>query len=133
MNVELKSAEWKDQIFDVFQDHDIKQVFHVPDAGHSRLIELCQKSNSIRTLALTTEVASGTLTGQVGNHDWNQACSGTTVFALSQGGTTLWQSDPISPYVDAVPFSVAVNAGTVLLSTTVSGNCAAAAWVGLEQ
>ncbi len=85
------------------------------------------------TLALTTEVASGTLTGQVGNHDWNQACSGTTVFALSQGGTTLWQSDPISPYVDAVPFSVAVNAGTVLLSTTVSGNCAAAAWVGLEQ
>ena len=37
MNVELKSAEWKDQIFDVFQDHDIKQVFHVPDAGHSAL------------------------------------------------------------------------------------------------
>ena len=55
MNVELKSAEWKDQIFDVFQDHDIKQVFHVPDAGHSRLIELCQKANLIRTLALTTE------------------------------------------------------------------------------
>ena len=47
MNVELNSAEWKDQIFDVFQDHDIKQVFHVPDAGHSRLIELCQKSNSM--------------------------------------------------------------------------------------
>ena len=55
MNVELKTAEWKDQIFDVFQDHDIRQVFHVPDAGHSRLIELCQKSNSIRTIALTTE------------------------------------------------------------------------------
>jgi len=36
MNVELKTAEWKDQIFDVFQDHDIKQVFHVPDAGHGR-------------------------------------------------------------------------------------------------
>ena len=51
MNVELKTAEWKDQIFDVFQDHDIKQVFHVPDAGHRRLIELCQKSNSIRTAA----------------------------------------------------------------------------------
>ena len=55
MNIELNSAAWKDQIFDVFQDHDIKQVFHVPDAGHSRLIELCQKSNSIRTIALTTE------------------------------------------------------------------------------
>jgi sulfopyruvate decarboxylase alpha subunit len=48
-------SDWRDDIFAVFQDHDIKQVYHVPDAGHSRLIEACQKSNSIRTLALTTE------------------------------------------------------------------------------
>src|SRR5712671_2751294 len=48
-------VDWRDQIFEVLQDHDIKQVYHVPDAGHSRLIEACQKSNSIRTLALTTE------------------------------------------------------------------------------
>ena len=48
MNAET-SADWRDQIFEVFQDHDIKQVYHVPDAGHSRLIEACQKSNSIRT------------------------------------------------------------------------------------
>jgi sulfopyruvate decarboxylase alpha subunit len=47
--------DWRDDIFEVFQDHDIKQVYHVPDAGHSRLIEACQKSNSVRTLALTTE------------------------------------------------------------------------------
>lgn len=47
--------DWRDDIFEVLQDHDIKQVYHVPDAGHSRLIEACQKSNSIRTLALTTE------------------------------------------------------------------------------
>ncbi len=47
--------DWHDDIFQVFQDHDIKQVYHVPDAGHSRLIEACQNSNSIRTLALTTE------------------------------------------------------------------------------
>ncbi len=47
--------DWRDDIFEVFQDHDIRQVYHVPDAGHSRLIESCQKSNSIRTLALTTE------------------------------------------------------------------------------
>ena len=47
--------DWRDDIFEVFQDHDIKQVFHVPDAGHGRLIEACQKSNSMRTLALTTE------------------------------------------------------------------------------
>jgi sulfopyruvate decarboxylase alpha subunit len=48
-------GDWRDDIFEVFQDHDIKQVYHVPDAGHSRLIEACQKSNSIRTVALTTE------------------------------------------------------------------------------
>jgi sulfopyruvate decarboxylase alpha subunit len=47
--------EWRDQIFEVLQDHDVKQVYHVPDAGHGRLIEACQKSNSIHTLALTTE------------------------------------------------------------------------------
>src|SRR5712671_188085 len=58
MNAETSSksgADWRDQIFDVLQTHDIKQVYHVPDAGHSRLIEHCQRSNSIRTVALTTE------------------------------------------------------------------------------
>ena len=54
MNAET-SADWRDEIFEVFQTHDIKQVYHVPDAGHGRLIEACQKSNSMRTLALTTE------------------------------------------------------------------------------
>jgi sulfopyruvate decarboxylase alpha subunit len=48
-------TDWRDDIFTVLQDHDIKQVYHVPDAGHSRVIEACQKTNSIRTLALTTE------------------------------------------------------------------------------
>ena len=48
-------VEWRDEIFEVFKDHDIKQVYHVPDAGHARLIEHCQRSNSIRTIALTTE------------------------------------------------------------------------------
>jgi sulfopyruvate decarboxylase alpha subunit len=54
MNVAV-TVDWRDHIFEVLQDHDIRQVYHVPDAGHSRLIEACQKSNSIRTLVLTTE------------------------------------------------------------------------------
>ena len=54
MNAET-SADWRDEIFEVLQTHDIKQVYHVPDAGHSRLIEQCQRSNSIRTVPLTTE------------------------------------------------------------------------------
>ena len=49
------TVDWRDHIFDVLQDHEIKQVYHVPDAGHSRLIEACQKSHSIRTVPLTTE------------------------------------------------------------------------------
>ncbi len=47
--------DWRDDIFQVLQDHDIKQVYHVPDAGHAKVIEACQNSNSIRTIALTTE------------------------------------------------------------------------------
>ncbi|CAN5922750.1 phosphonopyruvate decarboxylase [soil metagenome] len=54
MNVETK-ADWRDDIFDVLQAHDVKQVYHVPDAGHTRLIEHCQKSNAMRTVPLTTE------------------------------------------------------------------------------
>jgi sulfopyruvate decarboxylase alpha subunit len=48
-------TDWRDEIFEVFQTHEIRQVYHVPDAGHSRLIEHCQRSNSIRTVPLTTE------------------------------------------------------------------------------
>ncbi len=48
-------TDWRDEIFEVFQTHDIKQVYHVPDAGHSRLIEHCQRSNEMKTIALTTE------------------------------------------------------------------------------
>ena len=55
MTAATTQPDWRDQIFEVLQDHDVKQVYHVPDAGHGRLIEACQKSNSIRTLALTTE------------------------------------------------------------------------------
>ena len=51
----VAKTNWHDDIFDVLQDHDIKQLYHVPDAGHGKLIEACQKSNSMRTLALTTE------------------------------------------------------------------------------
>ncbi|MBV8410803.1 MAG: phosphonopyruvate decarboxylase, partial [Alphaproteobacteria bacterium] len=49
------SVDWRDDIFDVLQAHDIRQVCHVPDAGHARLIEHCQRSNAMRTIALTTE------------------------------------------------------------------------------
>jgi sulfopyruvate decarboxylase alpha subunit len=58
MNTDTAStagADWRDQIFDVLQAHDIRQVYHVSDAGHSKLIERCQRSNAMRTVPLTTE------------------------------------------------------------------------------
>ena len=83
--------------------------------------------------AITTEVQAGTLAGLVGQVDWNQSCAGGSIFTVSQAGATLWQSDPIGDYEDAVAFSVSVSAGTVTLSTTLTGACAASAWVDLEN
>jgi sulfopyruvate decarboxylase alpha subunit len=52
-----KHAEpaWPDQLFEVIKRAGIAQVGYVPDAGHSRLIELCKAEYSIRDVVLTTE------------------------------------------------------------------------------
>lgn len=49
------APDWRDQIFETLQAHDIRQVYYVPDAGHSKLIEKCQLSNTMRAIVLTTE------------------------------------------------------------------------------
>src|SRR5215207_2468249 len=46
---------WPDRLFDVVKQRDIRQVGYVPDAGHSRLIALCQADPAIRDIVLTTE------------------------------------------------------------------------------
>lgn len=46
---------WADPIHALLQAHRITLVSHVPDAGHQRLIELCQANPAIRTITLTTE------------------------------------------------------------------------------
>ena len=46
---------WPDRLFDVLKQSDIRQVGYVPDAGHSRLIALCQADPTIRDIVLTTE------------------------------------------------------------------------------
>src|SRR5258708_10129628 len=47
--------DWRDQIFVALKQAEIRQVAYVPDAGHSRLIELCQADPAIRAVTLTTE------------------------------------------------------------------------------
>jgi sulfopyruvate decarboxylase alpha subunit len=48
-------VNWPDDIFGVLKDAGIRQVAYVPDAGHTRLINLCGADNAIRAIGLTTE------------------------------------------------------------------------------
>jgi sulfopyruvate decarboxylase alpha subunit len=61
---------WPDAIYGHFRRLGVRQVGYVPDAGHSRLIQLCQADNAIADVVLTTEeegvglVAGAALGGQ---------------------------------------------------------------------
>jgi sulfopyruvate decarboxylase alpha subunit len=61
---------WPDAIYAQFRRVGIRQVGYVPDAGHSRLIELCMRDPDIQDVVLTTEeegvalVAGALLGGQ---------------------------------------------------------------------
>jgi sulfopyruvate decarboxylase alpha subunit len=48
-------GDWPVAIHRALSDGDVRLVSYVPDAGHKRLIELCQADNAIRTVPLTTE------------------------------------------------------------------------------
>jgi sulfopyruvate decarboxylase alpha subunit len=48
-------GDWRDEIFAVMKAADIRQVGYMPDAGHARLIELCQGDHAIRAVPLTSE------------------------------------------------------------------------------
>jgi sulfopyruvate decarboxylase alpha subunit len=65
-----REAFWPDRIHAHFNRVGIRQVGYVPDAGHSRLIDLCRSDPSIIDVVLTTEeegvglVAGAALGGQ---------------------------------------------------------------------
>lgn len=48
-------AAWPDEIFEVLRRWDVRQVAHVPDAGHARLIRRCQDDPGVTAVALTSE------------------------------------------------------------------------------
>jgi sulfopyruvate decarboxylase alpha subunit len=66
---ELQTS-WPDTIYHHFRRVGVRQVGYVPDAGHSRLIKLCQDDPGIADVVLTTEeegvglVAGAALGGQ---------------------------------------------------------------------
>jgi sulfopyruvate decarboxylase alpha subunit len=52
-----KNAEsvWPEAVHAVLKAADVRQVAIVPDAGHARLIKLCENDKSMRVVRLTTE------------------------------------------------------------------------------
>ena len=48
-------SSWPDAIHGALGALGVRQVAYVPDAGHSRLIELCQADPAMRAVVLTTE------------------------------------------------------------------------------
>lgn len=49
------APDWPQGIHDILKAADVRQVAYVPDAGHTRLIQMCQATESMRTVSLTTE------------------------------------------------------------------------------
>src|SRR3954469_15986404 len=47
--------DWPTAIYRTLRDHGVAQISYVPDAGHSRLIELSHGDDAIKTTVLTTE------------------------------------------------------------------------------
>jgi len=48
-------VDWPASIHRAFTEAGVHLVSYVPDAGHKRLIELCEADEAIRTIPLTTE------------------------------------------------------------------------------
>ena len=48
-------SAWPDQVYVELKALDVRQVAYVPDAGHSRLIKLCDEDPAIHSISLTTE------------------------------------------------------------------------------
>jgi sulfopyruvate decarboxylase alpha subunit len=52
---DIMSVTWPEAIFEHFKAADVRQVAYVPDAGHKRLINLCEEDAEIHAVSLTTE------------------------------------------------------------------------------
>ena len=53
--MDTASPHWSEQLFQTLKQQGINQVSMVPDAGHARLIRLCEADLDIKLVRLTTE------------------------------------------------------------------------------
>jgi sulfopyruvate decarboxylase alpha subunit len=49
------ATDWRDQIYDIFRENDVRHIAHVPDGGHAKLIKRCEADPEMSTVTLTTE------------------------------------------------------------------------------
>lgn len=49
------TINWHQDIFNVLREQDISLIAHVPDAGHSPLIKMCEAQNDMDVVTMTTE------------------------------------------------------------------------------
>jgi sulfopyruvate decarboxylase alpha subunit len=50
-----RPEDWSGAVFDILTELKVRQIAIVPDAGHSRLIRLCEDDPKKRVVTLTTE------------------------------------------------------------------------------
>ena len=80
---------WPAELYEMLRRHNIRQVCHVPDAGHAELIERCEADNEINVTTLTTEeegvglLAGAWLGGQRGVLLMQSSGVGNTINALA--------------------------------------------------
>ena len=55
MSEQPAAQSWPRGIYDALVSQRVRQVAYVPDAGHSELIRLCQATEQLATISLTTE------------------------------------------------------------------------------
>src|SRR5690606_15903005 len=55
LSEQATAPAWPRGIYDVLLAQKVRQVAYVPDAGHSELIKLCQATEQMATISLTTE------------------------------------------------------------------------------
>jgi sulfopyruvate decarboxylase alpha subunit len=54
-NKNAADSAWPEEVHALLKAAGVRQVAIVPDAGHARLIKLCEKDKSMRVVRLTTE------------------------------------------------------------------------------
>ena len=56
MNIKpIETKNWQEELFSTLKKEGIKQISFVPDAGHSKIINMAINDPEIRSIALTTE------------------------------------------------------------------------------